>query len=303
MSGADGPAAGRVVIHVAGLLRAQWHRIMDAPWQAVRSRRCAAVPVTCVATSLVVIFHTMALTEPGARLAWLLGGVRVDLPLWLAMARLPLSLFVPAPDLPWWGAVAQVLVVFAVAEVTLGRVKTVVISLTTTAAATLSVRVLIALGPDHVLAVPAAQTHLADTGPSAAVLGLLLCIGWTRRAPVVFLSTLMTGIVECAFTHTLSSRGHVAGTAAALVCAAVLRPGDRLLKKLSGRRTGTGEAAGTGERAGESGSGAAVGAVSKAAHVSPRTSVGTGTSVGAGLGTSVPVTHRATGAELREHGP
>jgi hypothetical protein len=75
------------------------------------------------------------------------GAVRAEDPLWLALLRTPLSLFVPALDLPVWGALAQILLVFGIAEICLGRWRTLVIAYAATLAGTLYARVGIWLGP------------------------------------------------------------------------------------------------------------------------------------------------------------
>ncbi|MFH8346329.1 hypothetical protein [Streptomyces sp. NPDC018045] len=202
-------------------LLAQWHRVAGPTWAALRRRRLAAVPVTAASAVLVVTFHALALTDAGERLVWSLAGVRADVPVPLVLLRLPLSLFAPAPGLPWWGALAQVVVIFGVAECVLGTLRTATVSLTVTAAATFFARFLLSLGPGHPLAVSPAEAALADTGPSAAVVGLLICTGWACRASVLIVGTVLTFSLECALTSTLSSRAHLGGIAAALVCAAV----------------------------------------------------------------------------------
>lgn len=202
-------------------LLAQWHRVAGPTWTALCRRRLAAVPLTAASVVLVIVFHALALTDAGERLVWSLGGVRADVPVRLVLLRLPLSLFAPAPGLPWWGALLQVAVIFGVAECVLGTLRTLTVSLVVTAAATFFARFLLTLGPDHPLAVPPAEATLADTGPSAAVLGLLICTGWACRAPVLSVGTVVTFSLECVLTATLSSRAHLGGIAAALLCAAV----------------------------------------------------------------------------------
>ncbi|OKH99048.1 hypothetical protein A6A06_26000 [Streptomyces sp. CB02923] len=203
-------------------LLAQWHRVAGPTWAALCRRRLAAVPLTAVSVVLVIAFHALALTDAGERFVWSLAGVRADVPPWLVLLRLPLSLFARAPGLPWWGALAQVIVIFGAAECVLGTVRTATVSLTVTAAATFFARFLLALGPGHPLAVPPAEATLADTGPSAAVVGLLICTGWACRVPVLVVGTALAFSLECVLTSTLSSRAHLGGIAAALLCAAVV---------------------------------------------------------------------------------
>ncbi|MFD7667631.1 hypothetical protein [Streptomyces sp. NPDC059788] len=204
-------------------LLAQWYRVAGPAWAALCRRRLAAVPLTAASVVLVITFHALAPTDAGARLVWSLGGVRADVPVRLVLLRLPLSLFAPAPGLPWWGALAQVVVIFGAAECVLGTARMATVSLAVTAAATFFARFLLTLGPGHPLAVSPAEATLADTGPSAAVVGLLICVGWACRAPVLIVGTALTFSLECVLTATLSSRAHLGGIAAALLCAAVVR--------------------------------------------------------------------------------
>ncbi|MGC5412104.1 hypothetical protein ACPXCX_51935, partial [Streptomyces sp. DT225] len=113
-----------------------------------------------------------------------LGAVRADDPLWAALLRTPLSLFVPALDLPVWGALAQMLVVFGVAEVCLGRRRTLLIAYTATLAGTLYARIGIAAGPDAFLGLPGSDARVVDTGPSAAVVALAVCVCCAYRARI-----------------------------------------------------------------------------------------------------------------------
>lgn len=217
---APGRAPG-LPLRTGRALLAQWHRVAAPTWASLYHRRLAAVPLTAVSTVLVVVCHALATTDAGSRLVWALGGVRADVPLWLVLPRLPLSLFAPAPGLPWWGALAQVVVIFGVAECVLGAVRTAAVSLVVTAAATLFARFVLTLAPHHPLAVSPDEALLADTGPSAAVVGLLICLGWTCRAPVLLVGTVLAFSLETVVTSTLSSRAHLGGIAASLLFAAV----------------------------------------------------------------------------------
>lgn len=59
---------------------------------------------------------------------------------------------------------------------------TLVIAYVCTLAGTLFARVAVAVGPDHLLGFPRWVAHVRDTGPSAAVVGLALCIAFRCRA-------------------------------------------------------------------------------------------------------------------------
>ncbi len=120
----------------------------------------------------------------------ILGGVTADLPLWLALLRTPVSLYVPALDLPVWAGITQLFLAFALAELVLGRARTLLVSYATTLAGTLTVRVMIALGPGWCgFGLPPRIGQVLDTGPSAAVVGLFTYLAVVRRAPVVFTLT------------------------------------------------------------------------------------------------------------------
>lgn len=209
---AAGPRRSRVVEALAG----EWRRVTAAPFAEIRRRKSAAIPLALGATGLVAVFHVVQQFAWGADLARVLGGVKADIPWWLAVLRTPVSLFVAAPDLPVWGALAQVLVVFGFAELTLGRPRTLVIAYLATLAGTMAARAMIAIGPGHTLGIDAAQGHVLDTGPSAAVVGLVVAIAWVDRAPV--LMTLAWGlmIAEMVGKPNLAGREHLIGMAAVL---------------------------------------------------------------------------------------
>ncbi|MEV6777646.1 hypothetical protein [Streptomyces syringium] len=204
-------------------LAAQWHRVTDRPVADIRARRIAAVPLTFGSLVLLTFFHGAALHHAGARLVWLVGGIRADVPLALVAARLPLSMFVPAPDLPFLLALLQVAVVFALAERVLGAGHTAAVALLTTLAATLAVRLLSHLGPGHPLGLPADEALALDTGPSAAVVGLLICVAWKCRSPVLLTGTVAAMVLEVAVVPNIASRGHLVGITAALAYAAATR--------------------------------------------------------------------------------
>ena len=126
------------------------------------------------------------------------GSVRAEDPLWLALLRTPLSLFVPALDLPVWGALAQILLVFGIAEICLGRWRTLALAYAATLAGTLYARVGIRLGPDHPLGLPASDAQVVDTGPSAAVVGLAVFLGWRYGAYVTAGAVIAAMVVEVA---------------------------------------------------------------------------------------------------------
>lgn len=126
----------------------EWGPLVTAVRRGLAGRGVRALALT---TGAVALTATVQLTQNqawGYRPVQYLGAVRAEDPLWLALLRTPLSLFVPALDLPVWGALAQILLVFGVAEVCLGRWRTLAVAYLATLAGTLYARIGIALGPE-----------------------------------------------------------------------------------------------------------------------------------------------------------
>ncbi|WP_411079422.1 hypothetical protein [Streptomyces sp. cmx-18-6] len=150
-----------------------------------------------------------------------LGAVRAEDPVWLALLRTPLSLFVPALDLPVWGALAQILLVFGLAELCLGRWRTLAVAFAATLAGTLYARIGIALGPDAFLGLPASDAQVVDTGPSAAVVGLAVYVCHGYRAWFTGALVIVAMVVEVLVKDNLAGREHLAAIAVVLVVCGV----------------------------------------------------------------------------------
>jgi hypothetical protein len=174
----------------ARTLRGEWHAIVVDPVHRLARRGLSGLPLAFVAAAGVIFFHDFAQHPTGALWVRRLGGVTADLPLWLSLLRTPVSLYVPALDLPVWAGITQLFLAFALAELALGRARTLVIAYVTTLAGTLTARLMIALGPGWWgLGLPAECGMVLDTGPTAAVVGLFTYLSVVRRAPVVFTLT------------------------------------------------------------------------------------------------------------------
>ncbi|WP_455361711.1 hypothetical protein [Streptomyces sp. SYSU K21746] len=203
-----------------GLRRAglrEWGRLYRTVRDALTARKWRAVPLALVAVCLTASFQFIQNQSWGFRAVQNIGSIRADDPLWLALLRTPLSLFVPALDLPVWGALAQILVVFGIAEITLGRWRTLAIGYAATLAGTLYARVGIALGPDAFLGLPASDGQVVDTGPSAAVVGLAVFVCWRLRAYLTGALVIVLMIVEVLVKNNLAGKEHLAAIAAVLV--------------------------------------------------------------------------------------
>ncbi|WP_338695819.1 hypothetical protein V2W30_11190 [Streptomyces sp. Q6] len=211
--------------------RREWGPLLSAVRDGFVARRWRAITMTLTAVCLTAALQYAQNQTWGYRVVQDLGAVRAADPLWLALLRTPLSLFVPALDLPVWGALAQILLVFGVAEICLGRWRTLVIAYVATLAGTLYARVAIAAGW-----LPGSDAQVVDTGPSAAVVGLAVYVCWRYRAWWTGALVVVVMAVECVVKPNLAGKEHLAAIAAVLiVCAA--EPAVR-----GSRRSGPGSA-------------------------------------------------------------
>ncbi len=211
--------------------RREWGGLAARVRGALAARRWRAVPLTLASVALCATFQVVQNQSWGYQFVQDIGSVRSGDPLLLSLVRTPLSLFVPALDLPVWGALAQILLVFGIAEICLGRWKTLFLAYVATLSGTMYARLGVALGPGSPIGLPEGDKHVMDTGPSAAVVGLALyvCLQagayWTGGAVVVAM------VVEVAVKTNLAGKEHIAallGVAVLmLVEAAVRRRGRR----------------------------------------------------------------------------
>ncbi|MFE8959627.1 hypothetical protein [Streptomyces iakyrus] len=132
--------------------RAEWGRLYAAVRGPLAERRWRAVPLAVGAVCLTVVLHLVHGQAWGYRFVQNAGGVRAADPLWPALLRTPLSLFVPALDLPVWGALVQILLVFGIAELCLGRWRTLALAYVATLAGTLKENL---AGKEHLAAIMA----------------------------------------------------------------------------------------------------------------------------------------------------
>ena len=203
---------------VARWARAEWGPLYEAVRGPSAGRRWRAVPMTAAAVCLTSVLQVVQNQAWGYRVVQHLGAVRAEDSLGAALLRTPLSLFVPALDLPVWGALAQLLLVFGVAERCLGWWRTLVIGYAATLAGTLYARVGIALG-----ALPASDAQVVDTGPSAAVVGLAVFLGWRYRAYTTAGTVILAMVAEVLLKDNLAGKEHLAAIAAVVVLCGVAR--------------------------------------------------------------------------------
>ncbi|WP_269854295.1 hypothetical protein [Streptomyces sp. RPT161] len=173
-------------------------------------RRWRAIPLTIAAVVLISVLQLVQHTAWGDDLVNRSGVVSATLLWWKALLRTPLSLFVPALDLPVWGALAQVLVVFGIAEITLGKARTVGIAYLSTLAGTTYARWGVSRGPHAVLGLAPIDAFIRDTGPSAAVVALAVCVAWRYRAWWTAGVVAGSMVVEAALWPNLAGWEHLA---------------------------------------------------------------------------------------------
>ncbi|WP_179382530.1 hypothetical protein [Streptomyces sp. SA15] len=205
--------------------RAEWGQLyvtvreplLERGWRAIPT----AIPMSVGAVCLTAALHFVHNQSWGYQFVQNAGAVRAEDPLGPALLRTPLSLFVPALDLPAWGALAQILLVFGIAEICLGRWRTLALAYTATLAGTLYARVGIWLGPDHPLGLPGSDAHVVDTGPSAAVVGLAVFVGRRYGAYVTAGAVITAMVVEVAVKENLAGKEHLAAILGVLVLCGV----------------------------------------------------------------------------------
>ncbi|MFD5128264.1 hypothetical protein [Streptomyces olindensis] len=218
--------------------RAEWGPLYAAVRGPLRERRWRAVPMAVAAVCLTAVLHVVHHQAWGYGFVQDVGTVRAGDPLWLALLRTPLSLFVPALDLPVWGALAQILLVFGVAELCLGWKRALAIAYLATLAGTLYARLGIRLGPDAPLGLPASDAWVVDTGPSAAVVGLAVFLGLRYRARVTAGAVIAAMVVEVVLKENLAGKEHLAAIAAVLALCAVGRSRQRRSRVRAGSGSG-----------------------------------------------------------------
>ncbi|AYC41863.1 hypothetical protein DWG14_06154 [Streptomyces griseorubiginosus] len=234
---------------VARWARAEWGPLYVTVRAHVLRRRWRAVPLAVTAVCLTLTLHVVHNQPWGYDVVQDVGAVRAADPLWLALLRTPLSLFVPALDLPVWGALVQILFVFGIAEICLGRWRTLALAYAATLAGTLYARVGVSLGPHHPFGLAATDAHVVDTGPSAAVVGLAVFLGWRYGARVTAGAVIVAMVIEVVAKENLAGREHLAAIAAMLLLCALSAARRRRGGRVGGggaRNAGAGSGAGSG---------------------------------------------------------
>ncbi|MFE3605741.1 hypothetical protein [Streptomyces goshikiensis] len=217
--------------------RREWGPLFRTVRGALSRDGWRAIPMTIGAVCLTSVFQIVQNTSWGFQPVQNLGSVKAVDPLWLALLRTPLSLFVPALDLPVWGALAQILLVFGISEICVGWWRTLLVGYVATLAGTTYARIGLALGPDHPLGLPVSDRIVNDTGPSAAVVGLAIYVCWRYRAYLTGALVVLAMTGEVLLKDNLAGKEHLAAIAAVMVmCVARAKWGPRPAGVPPGRR-------------------------------------------------------------------
>ncbi|MCJ1681437.1 hypothetical protein MTF65_29600 [Streptomyces sp. APSN-46.1] len=217
--------------------RREWGPLFRTVRGALARDGWRAIPMTIGAVCLTSVLQIVQNTAWGFQPVQNLGSVKAVDPLWLALLRTPLSLFVPALDLPVWGALAQVLLVFGISEICIGWWRTLAVGYVATLAGTTYARVGLALGPDHPLGLPVSDRIVNDTGPSAAVVGLAIYVCWRYRAYLTGALVILAMTGEVLVKDNLAGKEHLAAIAAVMaVCVVRARWGPERSRTPLGRR-------------------------------------------------------------------
>ena len=158
-------------------------------------------PWLAAAIGGVALVVYLLLRDPSiAPVLWHAGAVYASLPFTTELGRLPMSLFLPTPYLPIWGAVGQIIIVIGFGELLLGRRLTIAVASIGHLVATLTARAMIELAHGGLLGLSPALAHVLDTGPSAAVTAvgacLLVVLRMNRCAAVLCVALLIAAAVS-----------------------------------------------------------------------------------------------------------
>jgi ABC-type amino acid transport system permease subunit len=213
------PAAAKA----RSLSRAMLTRIADDgrvlfgdAWRTVRARRLAAAPLAFACGAVVLVMAWLDHRAWGNRwiARWATEYAGSDWS-WFFVRLVP-SLFAPTELLPFWLAWIQVTIVLACCEVLIGPLRTAIVGLVCHALATVSARLFIDVGPGWLLGIAESYRFFADTGPSAATIGLGMYVSVVKRTPTLFALLALYAAVEVMTRWGLAQREHTVAVAVGL---------------------------------------------------------------------------------------
>jgi hypothetical protein len=191
--------------------------------EAVR-RRCLRCLWLGPAAALIVGCLALAFRTPRGHSFLLAYAItRPGDPLATTVVKLPLSMFAPAALLPFWFAVAQVGVVYSVAQSLIGARRTILTALAGHVLGTFSAHLWIVLG--RPLGVGHGYDHFGDAGPSVAVVAVIAYIAVAHRVSWLVIGMIAYHATEVGLFNGLSQREHLIGTLSGVLAAIVTRGG------------------------------------------------------------------------------
>ncbi len=196
--------------------------VLFAPLRERSRWRPSSFVLATITFGLVLLAEWLQRAQPGVAQALL--DERASLWWPVAVARLPGSMVAPALRLPMWGALAQVLFCFGLAEVHLGRRTTLACIFAAHTLATASARLFVIWGPHAPFDLGLAHWYRwqRDTGPSAAVVGVGTVLGVKLRLPILTSALVVAMLVEAVVQPDLGDREHLVAIAAGGAVAVLL---------------------------------------------------------------------------------
>jgi hypothetical protein len=220
---ATSPAAGVRTLARRAMARARddSRLLFGDAWRTIRARKLAAAPLALACGAVVLVIAWLDHRAWGSRwiARWATEYAGSDWS-WFAVRLVP-SLFAPTELLPFWLAWIQVTIVLACCEVLIGAWRTVIVGLVAHTLATLSARLFIDAGAGWLLGIAESYRFFADTGPSAATIGLGMYVSVVKKTPTLFVLLVLYAGVEIATRWGLAQREHTVAIAAGLALGAL----------------------------------------------------------------------------------
>lgn len=202
-------------------LRAEAAQLVSLVYRRWRRDGVKGFTLTIAATATVSLLAVLDHVHASQGLLRACCGERADLSPWLAVARLPGSLFAPSPLLPAWGSILQVVVVAALAEAAVGRVKAGVVAVAGHSLATAGAHVFLWLGPSAPLGLNDTWRRALDTGPSAATLALGAYLAVVVSAPLLGSALAALTVLASLTMPGLAGTEHLVALTVGLSCGAI----------------------------------------------------------------------------------
>jgi hypothetical protein len=207
--GRSGKTASRAALTVARSIGRDFRTVFSRPIRLLRERKLMAIPGTVVCVAIIALFALLQHFPGGLTLMLDVAGVHQAEPLWEVLLQLPLSMFAPAPMLPAWGAMLQVALAFGISECWLGWRRMIMIAVVTSAVTSMAARVMVFIQSTFSIGTPEIDNWQLDTGPSVAVVALLVYLALRLRTYWIVAVTAVSMGGEAAILPNLAGREHL----------------------------------------------------------------------------------------------